>query len=181
MSTPRHRTRRLPAKSSRSRVAWLALSVAGVLAVVVASIVWLALAPAPLAAADTDIVVYKTATCGCCHDWVDHLRDEGLIVAVVNVRETLTAQRRLGVPAQLGSCHTAKAGDYFVEGHVPADLIQRLLVEQPKDIRGIAVPGMPIGSPGMEGPNPIEYEVLSVNAQGVVEVFAVRDGQPSPR
>jgi len=178
MSKPSHSSRSVHANANRFRSAWLALSAAGALAIIAA--VTISLAPPRLAHADADVVVYKTATCGCCHNWVEHLRDEGLTVAVVNVQETQTAQRRFGVPAQLGSCHTAKAGNYFVEGHVPADLIQRLLVEQPKDIRGIAVPGMPIGSPGMEGPNPVEYEVLSVNAQGEVGVFAVLEGRPSP-
>ncbi len=179
MTTPNHGSRSAHAKATGFGGAWLALSVAGALAIIAAGIIWLA--PMRLAHADAEVVVYKTASCGCCHDWVDHLRDEGLTVAVVNVRETQYTQRRLGIPAQLVFCNTAKTGDYFVEGHVPTDLIQRLLVEKPKDIRGIAVPGMPIGSPGIEGPNPVEYDVPSVNAQDAVEVFAIREGRPSPR
>lgn len=109
------------------------------------------------------------------------MRDQSLNVAVVNVPETQTAQQRLRFPAQLGSCHTTKAGGYFVEGHIPADLVQRLLAEQPPNIRGLAVPGMSIGSPGMDWLNPIEHEVLGMNAQDALEVFATREGQHSLR
>jgi hypothetical protein len=95
------------------------------------------------------LTVYKTPWCGCCSDWVDHLRSEGLPLVVVE-REDLTATRAsLGVPDDLASCHTAEADGYAIEGHVPAREIRRLLAERP-EVRGIAVPGMPIGSPGME-------------------------------
>lgn len=96
---------------------------------------------------------------------------------MVFVQETQSVQKHLGVPASLGSCHTAKVGEYFVEGHVPADLVRQLLDERPEGIRGIGVPGMPAGSPGMEGPNPVEYQVMSVDTQGDVAVYATRQGQ----
>lgn len=160
---------------SRSRIVWLSTSAFVILGIVVAGIVWME--PTQLRPEDADVVVYKTATCGCCGKWVDHLREHNLSVSVVIVRETQSAQQRFGVPATLGSCHTATAGGYFVEGHVPADLVQRLLDERPEDIRGIAVPGMPVGSPGMEGPNAVEYEVVSVSLQGDVAVYARRQGQ----
>ncbi len=87
-----------------------------------------------------------------------------------DVADLGSIKRRHGIPAGLGSCHTALVGDYVVEGHVPADVIQRLLDEKP-NIRGIAVPGMPIGSPGMEGPNPQPYAILSFDQQGNTAVY----------
>lgn len=125
----------------------------------------------------TDLVVYKVAQCGCCTEWIDQLEHSGLSVDVVEVFETDSLRSRLGVPRQLASCHTAVAGDYWIEGHVPIDLVRQLLEEQPEDIRGIAVPGMPAGSPGMESPAPVEYDVLSVDHNGNVEVFATRMGK----
>jgi hypothetical protein len=175
MSNLKHKSGTAQQSSSISKVAWLTSAAIAVIAIIAAGAVWMA--PPRVAPEDADVVVYKTATCGCCNKWVDHLRENNLSVSVVNVRETQSTQQRLGVPATLGSCHTAKVGDYFVEGHVPADLVQQLLDEQPEGIRGIAVPGMPIGSPGMEGPNPVEYEVVSVDLQGDVAVYATRQGQ----
>ena len=128
---------------------------------------------------DTEIVVYKTPTCGCCVKWIDHLRDSGLNVRSVNVPSTASTRERFGVPHQLGSCHTAVFGDHWAEGHVPADLVQKLITEKPDEIAGIAVPGMPMGSPGMEGPNPVEYKVLAYGKDGKVTVYATRQGQTS--
>ena len=128
-----------------------------------------------------EIVVYKTPTCGCCTNWVGHLRRNGLNAKVVNMPSTEPIHERLGVPHELGSCHTAKVGDYWVEGHVPADLVQRLITEKPGDIRGIAVPGMPMGSPGMEGPNPVEYKVIAYSTDGSKSVYATRQGQSTPQ
>jgi len=123
------------------------------------------------------MVVYKTPACGCCDKWVEHLRDNDFNVEVNLVSETNSVRSRVGVPREMASCHTAVVGDYWVEGHVPADLIHKLLAEQPENIKGIAAPGMPQGSPGMESPNPSKYKVLSVSDQGEVEVYAIRDGQ----
>lgn len=105
------------------------------------------------------VIVYRDPTCGCCHKWVEHLRDNGFSVAVRDSAHMAAVKARFGVPKALASCHTAEVGGYIVEGHVPADALRRLLDEKP-EARGLAVPGMPIGSPGMEGPNPEVYEVM---------------------
>jgi len=117
------------------------------------------------AAEPTEIQVYKTPTCGCCVKWVDHLRDNGFSVSVTELKDVTPIKLENGVPRRLASCHTAIAEGYIVEGHVPAEDVRRLLDERPK-VSGIAVPGMPIGSPGMEGPNPVRYEVLSFGSDG---------------
>jgi hypothetical protein len=119
--------------------------------------------------------VYKTATCGCCARWNDHLRANGFEVKSTDVEyAALDALKdKHGVPAKMRSCHMALVGDYVVEGHVPADVIRKLLQEQPK-VRGIAVPGMPMGSPGMEGFRKDAYDVLTFDAEGKSTVFASR-------
>ena len=104
-------------------------------------------------------VVYRDPSCGCCHDWVEHLRANGFTATVRDTAGMAAVKARLGVPRALGSCHTAEIGGYVIEGHVPADAIKRLLAEKP-EARGLAVPGMPIGSPGMEGGTPEIYEVI---------------------
>ena len=124
-------------------------------------------------------VVYRTPTCGCCGKWVDHLRASGFEVEVREVSSTTGIRTELGVPPQLTSCHTAVVGDYWVEGHVPADLVLRLLSEQPDDIAGIAVPGMPAGSPGMEAPRPVEYDIIAYGRDGKYYRYASRMGQSS--
>lgn len=128
---------------------------------------------------DADLVVYKRANCTCCAKWVAHLRENGLAVRVHSVSSTLPVQEKLGVAEELRACHTAQAGDYWVEGHVPADIVKRLIVEQPRDVRGFAVPGMPVGSPGMEGSNPEPYSVMRVSPEGEVPVYARRGGAGS--
>ena len=159
---------------SKRKIPWLLLTTGVATAALVTLIIWPG--TAATIAEDADIVVYKTATCGCCSTWIAHLRDSGLGVSVVNVPNTQPVQSRVGVPRRLGSCHTAVIGDYWVEGHVPADLIHRLMAEKPEDIRGIAVPGMPAGSPGMEGPNPVRYDVLAYGSDGNTTVYATRQG-----
>ena len=99
------------------------------------------------------IVVYKTATCGCCGKWVDHLKAAGFAPTVHTLQTMDEAPVRTRIPAALRSCHTATLEGYLVEGHVPADVIRKLLKEKPR-VEGIAVPGMPAGSPGMESPAP---------------------------
>jgi hypothetical protein len=116
-------------------------------------------------------MVYKTATCGCCSKWIDHLEADGFEVSSKNVQNVAPVKRMNGVPMNLASCHTAIIGGYFVEGHVPAEDVKRLLAERP-DIAGLAVPDMPMGSPGMEGPKSEAYSVLAVNKDGSVEVFS---------
>lgn len=113
------------------------------------------------------IIVSKDPTCGCCTGWVDHLRREGFTAEVVETPEINRVKVRLGVPQDLASCHTAEVGGYVIEGHVPADAIRRLLAEKPPG-RGLAVPGMPMGSPGMEmdGMAPDTYEVVLFGPSG---------------
>jgi hypothetical protein len=127
---------------------------------------WMALSAAPLQAAQPEVQVYKSPTCGCCDKWVEHLRAEGFVVKSQDVPVVSPIKRENGISAELSSCHTAFVGGYVVEGHVPASDIRRMLAERPA-ISGLAVPGMPIGTPGMEGPDPEPYEVLSFGAQGV--------------
>lgn len=127
------------------------------------------------APADT-MVVYKTPTCGCCSKWVDHVEGNGFAVVAHDIDNAQldATKRQLGVPAGRVSCHTATIGGYTIEGHVPADVIQRLLAEKPRGVRGLTVPGMPMGSPGMEGLISQEYEVLAFDEAGNVEVYARR-------
>jgi hypothetical protein len=124
-----------------------------------------------------DMVVYKSPACGCCDLWVDHAEEHGFSVAAVDIVQydaLLDKKREYGVDMDLGSCHTTLVGGYVVEGHVPAPVIQRLLHERP-DIRGLAVPGMPIGSPGMEGPNPRSYDVIAIARDGSRSVYETVD------
>lgn len=121
------------------------------------------------------VVVHKTATCGCCSMWVEHLRANGFEVDVRDAANLTPVKDRTGVPSGLRTCHTAEVGGYFVEGHVPASEIARLLAERP-DAKGLAVPGMPLGSPGMEYQNQHEaYDVLLVLPDGNTSVFAHHD------
>jgi hypothetical protein len=136
-----------------------------------------ALALAPLAllacvgsAAAATVEVVKSPYCGCCQLWIDYLRAEGFEVRVVEAEDVTPTARRLGVPDDLRSCHTASINGYAIEGHVPAADIRRLLDERP-DAAGIAVPGMPIGSPGME-----QGDVR----QPYATILFSRDGRRSP-
>ncbi len=128
------------------------------------SIPLLAIAAAPV------IDVYKSATCGCCSAWVELLKANGFAPRVVNVENPSDYRERGGIPDKLGSCHTAMIQGYAIEGHVPASDIKRLLAEKPK-AKGLSVPGMPLGSPGMEGPRSDPYDVLLVHADGSTKVF----------
>jgi hypothetical protein len=126
--------------------------------------------------AGPEITVYKGSTCGCCNAWIDHMKAHGFRVTAVDVdavSELMQIKARHGITPSLASCHTALVGDYVIEGHVPADLVTRLLAEQPA-IEGLAVPGMPMGSPGMEGPRKDPYDVLAFDAQGRTTVYAER-------
>lgn len=116
------------------------------------------------------IEVYKSATCGCCHEWVEHLRANGFTVKAYDVANPSDYREKFGIPNELGSCHTGIVAGYALEGHVPAQEIKRLLAERPK-AKGLAVPGMPLGSPGMEGPRKAPYDVLLVQANGKHKVY----------
>lgn len=119
------------------------------------------------------ITVYRTASCGCCGKWVDHLKANGFEPTVHMVQNAAESPAGKGVPANLRSCHSASLEGYNVEGHVPADVIRQLLRDRPK-VAGIAVPGMPAGSPGMESPNPVPYDIIAYDAAGKTSVFASR-------
>lgn len=132
----------------------------------------LAIAGAVVAAQDTPTVeVYKSPYCGCCGKWVEHMRKNGFDVVARDVDDVSAARKALGMPERYASCHTAKIGRYTVEGHVPAADIRRLLQEAPKAV-GLAAPGMPQGSPGMETATPEAYETLLVLEGGDSRVFA---------
>lgn len=132
-----------------------------------------ALATAPLAAAQSSdpVDVYRVKTCSCCSKWMDHLRAGGFRVTEHVVETRDAAPPRARVPEQLRSCHTAEVGGYIVEGHVPADIVQAMLTKRPA-IVGIAVPGMPAGSPGMESDQPVAYDVIAFDDKGNTFVFA---------
>lgn len=120
----------------------------------------------------TEVVVYKSPTCGCCKEWVRHLQANGFSVTTHDVANLLPYKTTNGVPITLESCHTAKVGGYVIEGHVPANDIKRLLKERPPVV-GLAVPGMPNGSPGMEqGGRKDRYDVLTFDKQGKTGVYA---------
>lgn len=123
-------------------------------------------------AAGEEVVIYKDPACGCCGKWARHLEAAGFKVREVPTSLMDQVKREAGVPRTLGSCHTAKVGRYVIEGHVPAADITRLLAEQ-REVTGLSAPGMPQGSPGMEGPYPPDrYEVVSFTRDGRFEVFA---------
>lgn len=123
-------------------------------------------------AASSVVEVFKNPDCGCCSEWVRHLEAAGFAVKVTEVRDTAEARKRLGMPDRYGSCHTASVDGYVIEGHVPAKDIERLLKTRPAGV-GLAVPGMPVGSPGMEMGGRVDpYDVLLVSRVGNASVFA---------
>lgn len=119
------------------------------------------------------IKVYKDPNCGCCKLWIDHLEQNGFKVEVMDLPDLSAVKSKYGVTQQLQACHTGIVGDYTVEGHVPADLIHRMLKEKPS-IAGLAVPGMPMGSPGMEGATKEKYDILTFDRAGRTTVYAQR-------
>ncbi len=147
-------------------VPWTVLSLA-----LAATILMLGLQPRTSLA--EDLVVYKSPTCGCCKKWVKHMRDNGFNVVVHEQYNVTPKKDEYGVPRRLRSCHTAKIGGYVVEGHVPADVVKQLLEEKPA-IAGLAVPGMPMGSPGMEGFRKDPYDVISFTSTGKTGIHASR-------
>lgn len=116
------------------------------------------------------VTVYKSPYCGCCEGWVDHMRAHGYPVTTFDMEDLQSVKTTARVPTALESCHTAVVDGYTIEGHVPADAVDRLLAERPA-IQGLAVPGMPAGSPGMEGGDPQPYDVMSFDKAGSSAVF----------
>jgi len=145
----------------------------GLVLVVLAGEAAAAMGAAPTGAPLPGVVLYKSRFCGCCGKWADHLRAAGFRVVVRDVDDLLRVESRFGVPKGLGSCHTAVAGGYVVVGHVPADVLQRLLDERPA-IVGVSVPGMPGGAPGMEGGIRRAYDVVAFDREGLRRVYATR-------
>ncbi|MDH4466078.1 MAG: DUF411 domain-containing protein [Acidovorax sp.] len=133
------------------------------------------------AATGTPLEVWKDPNCGCCQDWVLHMEAAGFTVKVHDTGNN-AVRARLGLPQKLGSCHTALVGGYLIEGHVPASDVRALLQQKPKAL-GLAVPGMPIGSPGMDGPaygnRRDPYDVLLVARDGSTRVFKSHNGKAS--
>lgn len=137
----------------------------------------LAIAPSLLraagaSAAPVKMTVYKSASCGCCSAWVAYMRGQGFVADVHDVDDVSAIKRSSGVPAKLESCHTAIVGAYVIEGHVPADLVKKVLAEKPR-IAGLAAPGMPPDAPGM-GSGKTPYDVISWDKAGKTAVYAKR-------
>jgi hypothetical protein len=133
----------------------------------------LALSAAPdnaLSTALPKMTVYKTATCGCCAKWIDHMKAAGFNVKVEVVANTAPYRQQFGMPDKFGSCHTAVAGGYTFEGHIPPADIKKFLKAKP-DALGLAVPGMPLGSPGMESVRSDPYNTLQISKTGASTVF----------
>lgn len=149
---------------------WRWTAVAGVLA--------LGMGAAPTDAAQAapplpGVVLYKSALCGCCTKWADHMRTAGFRVTIREIGSLTTIEERYGVPKGATSCHTSLVGGYVVVGHVPADIVQRLLTERPP-IAGISAPGMPQSAPGMDAPGRAPYDVVAFDREGYTRVYERR-------
>lgn len=125
------------------------------------------------AAAPIAMTVYKSPTCGCCKEWIKHVEKNGFACKVIEMDDVTPIKRQLGVPANMTSCHTAVVGKYLIEGHVPADLIKDVLAKKPA-LLGLAVPGMVVGSPGMETGPAQPYKVMAFMKDGSSRVYASR-------
>ena len=158
------------AKSSKGKSKNKVISIFSVIAVFIVSIYFGVFSSTKTANAE-EIMVYKSPTCGCCKKWVTHLENKGFNVTSINKRNMDPIKKQIGVKRKFQSCHTAKIGKYFIEGHVPAKDIKRLLKEKP-DIKGLAAPGMPMGSPGMEGPRKDKYNVVAIDKNDKATVYS---------
>jgi hypothetical protein len=119
-----------------------------------------------LAAAEKPVItVHRDPSCGCCSGWVQHLQQSGFVTKVLETRDIDAVKTRFGIPDDLAACHTAEVMGYVIEGHVPVEALRRFLAEKP-NAAGLAVPGMPIGSPGMEGGTPERYDVVLFGPNG---------------
>jgi len=132
-------------------------------------------AAAPEAAVLPTMTVYKSPTCGCCKNWIDHVKAAGFAVEVHDLDDLTEIKDEAGVPDRARSCHTAIVDGYAIEGHVPAETIKRLIKERPK-VAGLAVPGMPVGSPGMEVPGQAadKYDIVAFDRSGALTVYERR-------
>ena len=142
-------------------------------AVALAAMLSMPFGPAPRAQRTApSVTVYKSPTCGCCTKWVDHMRANGFDVAAQNVEDMAAVKQKYGVPAKAESCHTSVVAGYVIEGHVPADIVKRLLAERPK-VAGLAVPGMPASAPGMDIPGQ-PYTIVGFDRAGQLTVYERR-------
>jgi hypothetical protein len=165
-------TERSSAARGLTRRQWVGIAFGGAIAALLGERWWRAFNPGVVADGATPITVYASPSCVCCHKWVGHLEHSGFHVTVDALSDVTPIKRRLGVPEQLWSCHTGAVGGLAIEGHVPADLIQKALAERPA-IAGLAVPGMPGAAPGMDTSKE-PYEVIAFTKDGKRTVFAVR-------
>lgn len=121
----------------------------------------------------SEVTVFRSPSCSCCESWIDHLETTGFQVKDTMTEDLAAIKQQQGIPDELAACHTAIIGDYVIEGHVPATDIQRLLANQPEAVAGLALPGMPIGSPGMESGDYVEsYTVFTFAKDGSSTAFA---------
>ena len=116
------------------------------------------------------VTVFKSASCGCCGNYVSYLKSKGFSVSVVNVDDISSIKMKHGIPLNMESCHTVEFGDYFIEGHVPIEAVNKLILEKP-DIKGIMLPGMPSASPGMPGSKMEPFEIYALQMDGGVNLF----------
>lgn len=131
--------------------------------------------------AGPEVLVYKSPYCGCCEKWEEHMEAAGFDVTARKETDMGAVKAEFGIPRNLASCHTAVVdGRFLVEGHVPADQVRRML-DDGGDPVGLAVPGMPAGSPGMETPNPVSYDVIAVGPDGETRVYETVEGRSEPR
>jgi hypothetical protein len=137
-------------------------------------LLWIASSPANSQQGSATVRVYKDPTCGCCEKWVEHLRAAGFVVTVLNTADVTAVKDKHRVPKQARSCHTGVVNGYAIEGHVPAADVRRFLTKRPAGALGLAVPGMPLGSPGMEVPGGTvqPYDVLAFDKNGRTSAFA---------
>jgi len=126
------------------------------------------------AAAKPHMLVYKSPTCGCCAKWVEYMQANGFTAAVTNMPDVTPVKMTHKLPPRLASCHTTLINGYVIEGHVPVEDVRRLLKEKPADIAGLAAPGMPAGSPGMDVPNSPPYDVIAFDKSGGTRVFSTQ-------
>ena len=130
------------------------------------------LTPGLAAQAKPAITVYKDPSCGCCSKWMDHMKANGFTATVTESTDMAAVKARYHVGGSLASCHTSIAGGYVIEGHVPAADVKRLLAEKPKNVAGLAIPGMPASAPGMDGSPFVPFEVLAFDATGKTSIYA---------
>jgi hypothetical protein len=169
---PSHQAGRSSPVRAVSRRQWLGIALGGAIAGLIGERWWRAMNPAVVADGATPITVYASPSCVCCHKWVGHLERAGFHVTVDALSDVTPIKRKLAIPEQLWSCHTGTVGGLTIEGHVPADLIQKALADRPS-IAGLAVPGMPGASPGMDTSKD-PYEVIAFTSNGKSDVYAVR-------